>query len=260
MITYDHEPKVSPRNIDLVKFSYDENHNNIVPYYISDNIIVLDNVLSSSECTQFINFIDATPARINSLRKQIAGNSTIFSNLIRKRCYKFIPMDVECNCDSSVVSNWYFTHINTCWRFVRCLAGSDLPKHSDPRYVRGVDNVSIYTIMIYLTCNNDGCLIFDNGLSFNPIPGRMVVFDNRLLHMARPNLSDKYFIRSELMYTRCKNIETATDKLAFTLYNLATSLNTTNPEKASNLEKEAFSLSSVLQSLCLGSGTVIIDK
>ena len=148
-------------------------------------------------------------------------------------------------------SYWDYDKINLCWRFVKCYPGNAMSKHYDARHVINVDDISLFTVMIYLSSNTDGALEFANGTIINPRPGRMVIFDHGLLHAGNTNTDDKYFIRSELMYTRSKPIETYTDKQALYIYHEALKLNSMDPQRAAEMEKEAFRLSPVLELLHL---------
>ena len=107
--------------------------------------------------------------------------------------------------------------------------------------------------MIYLS-ENDGYLKFNSPTSptFEPIypkAGRLVIFDQSLVHEALQNTQDKYYIRSEIMYKRSKPLETKTDIEAMNLYNKAISSYTLNPTESIYLESLAFQKSPLLESI-----------
>jgi hypothetical protein len=147
---------------------------------------------------------------------------------------------------------WNSPIINDCWRMTRCSPGSSLASHLDGRYVKSVDHKSIYTIMIYLSNNDDGELIFKDEGSIYPKSGRVVIFNQDILHSGAYNSQTKYFIRSEIMYTRSKLIESDNDVKGYDLYCDAIKNHFINPSIALNLEQQAFALSPLLEQEILG--------
>lgn len=255
MITYDPEPKQSTRNFDLMSID-DEVRPTLSLAH--NNIMIIDNVLSVNECKYLRDFIDGEQGDDLKTKKRVVGNCESLSEIVEQRCTKFIPKSVYYKLDDDSVKDhrddtnyWNYDKINSCWRFVECYSGNKMPKHYDARHVINADNVSLFAVMIYLSSNTDGTLEFANGTIVQPQPGRMVIFDHELLHTGNTTTSQKYYIRSELMYTRSRPIETDTDKQALFIYNEALKLNSMDPERAAALEKEAFRLSPTLESLHL---------
>jgi hypothetical protein len=73
----------------------------------------------------------------------------------------FIAPEKAGNLEEPFVSedNFIASHINPCWRFVKNLPSSSLPFHFDAKYIKSVDCISKYTVMVYLSdCFVDGQL------------------------------------------------------------------------------------------------------
>ncbi len=248
MSTYDTEIKVST-NPEEVFFNFNfTNQINFANTSVSDDIIIIDDVLSEDECDEIKKLVDVVPP--SGFKSKICIKFTELSNLILTRCKNIILQEVFVK-DSTTSSNlWSLKEINPNWRIVKCNPGAKLSQHYDGVYVKSVDEKSIYTIMIYLE-NSDGNLKFLKS-QIKPQKGRLVVFNQKLLHEGMINTETKYFIRSEIMYERETKIETSNDKKAMELYVLGYELNKlAETEKAEKLEKEAFELSPMLERLVL---------
>jgi len=232
MLTFDPEPKTSTNYVNYIFNSI------ITPtiFYKDDNILVLDNVLSDSECNDIINFKDNT-------KYKICINFNDLSNIIDIRCESILQYIYNYQ------NNWYYKNINPNWRLVESHKNRKLSKHFDGVNVISVDEKSIYTIMIYLK-DSDGDLKFNDTLQFTPKCGRVVIFNQSLLHEGLENKNHiKYFIRSELIFTRNISIESFNDKLAMELYTYA-KLNP-HSEESKLLEEKAFELSELLENIIL---------
>jgi hypothetical protein len=242
MLTNDPEQKESNNNINY-EFNTETNPQ---IFYNKDDILVLDNVLSNVECNSIIKFMD-------DKKNKVCLNFNDLSQIIEKRCSSLLPMhifqyDEYLSKDTTHNNNnqyWSYSSINPNWRLVRCNINSKLSKHFDASYVKSVDYKSIYTIMIYLK-DSDGDLKFNDNLQFTPKCGRVILFNQSLLHEGLININEiKYFIRSELMFTRDISIETENDLIAMKIYNQA------KESKCKLLEDRAFELSSLLERMIL---------
>ena len=232
MLTFDPEPKIS------TNYVYYTFNSIITPniFYKDNNILVLDNVLTDIECNDIINFKDPT-------KYKICINFNDLSNIIENRCESFLQNIYNYQ------NNWCYKNINPNWRLVEAPKNRTLSKHFDGVNVISVDEKSIYTIMIYLK-DSDGDLKFNNNLHFTPKCGRVVIFNQALLHEGLKNNNHiKYFIRSELMFTRTISIETFNDKLAMEIYTHARK--EPHTEKSRLLEEKAFELSELLENIIL---------
>ena len=259
MDTYDPEQKETDfRDMDDILLTSNVGNDEHTIYLKSPDIIVIDNVLSLDECDIIKQKIDECPnARRSKYKKKIISKCDRLSKIIQKRCHKYIDECVYKNYDfqgkhTEDANYWVKPYINPSWRFTRCQKKSNLGTHFDGIYVKSIDHCSLYTMMIYLTDNEDGELFFiDQNLKVKPKPGRVVIFNLNLLHSGLINTTIKYFMRSEIMYHRKLPIETLNDQKAMMLYVEAQSQNYTNPERAHNLEARAFKLSPLLEDVIL---------
>jgi hypothetical protein len=107
--------------------------------------------------------------------------------------------------------------------------------------------------MIYLGPSDEGgnLKFLSLHLEIVPKPGRLVVFDQSLLHEGLRTPAVKYFARTELVYQRSRPVETAADRQATELYQEACRINYAEPERAAVLEARAFELSPLLRELLL---------
>jgi hypothetical protein len=219
-------------------------------------IIIIDSVFTEEECADIKSIIDCQES-VN-IRTKLCLKFPQLSQIIISRCDKFIPKNPyfedhylqslkHKNDHHNNDQYWNFSEINPNWRLVKCNLGSKLTKHFDGVYVKSVDFKSIYTIMVYLN-DSDGDIKFDN-LQVQPKLGRVVIFNQKLLHEGLENTSGfKYFIRSELMYQREKSIEKPADTRAMELYTQASVLiKDGRREEAEILEAQAFELSPLLE-------------
>lgn len=248
MSTYDTEIKIS-KNLEEVTLDFQVKIiDDTIKVCNTDEIIIIDNVLSNKECDEIKKLVDNVPS--SGLKSKICIKFTELSNLILTRCKDNIIKKVFMEDFSTSSKIWSLKEINPNWRIVKCNPGAKLSAHYDGVYVKSVDEKSIYTIMIYLE-NSDGNLKFVD-FQVKPRKGRLVAFNQKLLHEGMINFNTKYFIRSEIMYERETKIETSKDKRAMELYMLGYELNKLGEtEKAEQLEKEAFELSPMLERLVL---------
>ena len=245
MNTIDPECKISNN---YIKLDMTDSVNPIVSY-IDKNMVVIDNVISEKEANYIIKYIDNNNGNHNNNRVKMNINCFELSDAIFNRCESMIPNNVYKYC--SLLDNdhynsqmyWTNPYINNSWRLVKCNPESFLSKHYDGVYVKSVDHKSIYTVMLYLN-DTDGDIKFGD-ISISPKMGRLVIFDQQLLHEGLINKQLKYFIRSEIMYTRMKSVENENHKSAMSKYKQAIL------ENSDELEKEAFELSPLLESLII---------
>ncbi|QKF94764.1 oxoglutarate/iron-dependent dioxygenase [Fadolivirus algeromassiliense] len=257
MESYDPEPKEAQLSSEITNISFDDNVEPKVAY-INKDIIVIDNVLTQHECLQIKSLIDNLSDKLSNGRKKACKKFNNLTDLIMKRCSEHIPSYVHTDYDVKISDHhnddynyWGMPTINDSWRLVKCEKGSSLSLHYDSTYVKSVDLKSFYTIMIYLSDNDDGPTHFKKyDLDVLSKQGRLVLFNQKLLHEGLPNYSsEKYFIRSEIMYRRSKSIASESDAEAIKIYNEAKKLYNFDPEKSLQLEKTAFSLSPILETL-----------
>jgi prolyl 4-hydroxylase len=190
----------------------------------------IDNILSPQECQNIIHHTEQTglfkPAMLNiGLGREIydpdARNSDRciiddinFAQTLFERIQDYVP---HIHKDSSGRS-WKAVALNERFRVLRYNEGHAFPWHGDGSYMRNTNELSFYTIMIYLN-SGDGVDFVGGATSFvrpgsdwcsdsnivhyNPKAGSVVVFDHKINHEGAKLLhGTKYAIRTDLMYRR----------------------------------------------------------
>ena len=102
--------------------------------------------------------------------------------------------------------------------------------------------------------SNDGHLIIKDHTNhtnhiIEPKEGRLVIFNQDLLHLAEKTTTYKYFIRTEIMCKRKFPIETEQDQRAIHFFNMATAHFYIDPQLSLEYEQKAFELSKTLQEM-----------
>lgn len=250
METYDPEPKITNNTFSLPLSNYNLE---IKIFHRSKGLVILDQVLTSDECHNIIKSVTFD----NKTRSKVRGSCPEFSTALYNRCHEYISKYVlKKDLDFKVYDHrddhhyWSNPYINSCWRIVKCLPGSSLSSHFDGRYIVSCDEASIYTLMIYLSDNEDGALSFPE-IEVVPKCGRVVIFNQNILHSGKVNTELKYFMRSEVIYHRSKKMATDADTRAVALYREAEQYHVSQPTYARELEKRAFELSPLLETMVL---------
>lgn len=215
--------------------------------YKNNKIVVVDNVLTQTECDQLREIFDAAVPSVSLTRTSSLSRVKkciqlpALTECVQSRIQEWIPGTVE-------KGNWEFVQMQEAWRFVSCAPGSKLQPHIDATFVKSLHSVSHFTVMLYLTDNEDGAISFEPSPNLDILPkrGRVVLFHQSLYHCGKVNTHPKFFLRNELMYTPvapelCNY--TKADYEALELYQKAT----TDEEVEC-----AFQLSPKLESLALG--------
>jgi len=251
MTTFDKEPKKTTSNI---KLCFSDNIC-IQPTiaHKSPGLLILDSVLTHQECKTISQIQTTLAPHSKKNRKKYVFNFNDLSKIIIKRCGKYIPISEYLPGSWEYKSNnkshhkyeldWKFSHINDCWRLVKCSSGSQIGMHLDSSYVQSVDCKSIYTIMVYLTDNFDGATQFNDNLSCSSRIGRVIIFNQNKVHFSKKNSHTKCFIRSEIMFRRSVETETPSDREAMNIYLKGQELN------KHEFEKMAFKISPKLENL-----------
>lgn len=224
MLSFDFEPKETVDTISTLPFEI----GNPKIIYSDKNIIIIDDFVK--KCKHVCDWIDSE-------------KENIYLEWSKYK-HKFAKQWESNMFERISPSN---TEINPCWRFVRLASGQHLSPHIDARYVQSVDRYSIYTIIIYLN-TTDGDLEID-GRRIQTKAGRIVIFNQDLVHQGMPHTGNKYFMRSEFMYIRTPKIETQADKEAIRLLREARNQYYKNPSISAELENQAFQLSPEIEKL-----------
>lgn len=236
-------------------------------------ILVLDNVLSPKECNEIIYFMNdySQMRQGNYNRKKLIINCEALSSLFLDRVNEYLPKVVTSQKGSKYRLGspeddpkhcWLLDTINPAWRMVKGALQSKLPRHFDGSYVKTIDYRSLYTVIVYLV-DSDGDTRFyrpttadytgTGAIDITPKQGRFVLFHQSIEHEGLINLAhEKYFMRSECMYSRGCPIATAQDKAAMEKYQQARDCFYTEVDRSERLEIEAFRISPMLEELILG--------
>lgn len=245
MLTKDSEPKYINDKVYVPFFS---NETKSMCVAQNTNYTLIDNVLSPSECLYLRNLSNTThfSRRKTQNRDKIIINSDSFTRIITERCQKYIPEYAHTDSDMEESYRYWDTpNINPNWRLVKCNPGSYMKPHLDSTLVESINKKSIFTIMVYLSNNNDGATLFGKDQIF-PKEGSVLIFNQNILHSGNINTKYKYFIRSEIIYNRETNIKNKKDLKAFEIYQQAQQ---TSGNKAKTLEETAFQMSPLLESM-----------
>jgi hypothetical protein len=249
MLTNDSELKNSNKILidDQIKNIFDNSYDKeyikefiIIP----EKIIVYDNIFTINENDSFVKLLEESGFTNygNPLRLKYIAHIPYLQKLLIKRINNIIPQYYN--------DSWIFTSINDCFRCVKCNYGSYLNTHFDSTTIKSINEQSKFTIMIYMSDNNDGSTYFeDYDLNVLPKKGRIIIFDQQLKHSGKINYTLKYLLRSELYYERKEKITNEEDKKAEQIYFEALSINYSNPTKAAYLEDCAFKLSPILEQM-----------
>jgi hypothetical protein len=285
MQTYDPEIKESDNYVTFPFLSRPEHDWQVrVALHDSPMILVVDNVLSPQECGEFLQFFDESSniRQGNYNRKKLIINCEALSQLFMQRVEQFLPKSINKgssgkweNCNESDLADpkkcWRLDTVNPAWRLVKGDPNSKLPRHFDGSFVKSVDYRSIYTVIVYLTdsdgdtrfyyrpSNNTSGTIMDSNrseskyLDVTPKQGRFVFFHQSIEHEGLVNHNDfKYFMRSEMMYSRQECVEQDSDREAMKKYQQARECFFTDADRSERFEIEAFRLSPTLEDLILG--------
>jgi hypothetical protein len=224
MLSFDFEPKETVDTISTLPFEI----GNPKTVYSDKNIIIIDDFVIN--CKHLCEWIDSEKENIH----------LEWSEYKHKFAKQWETNLFDCIAPPNTI-------VNPCWRFVRLASGQHLSPHVDARYVQSVDRYSIYTIIIYLNTTNGDLEI--NGKRIQTKAGRVVIFNQDLVHQGRPHSENKYFMRSEFMYIRTPKIETQKDKEANQLLREARNQYYNNPSLSVELENQAFQLSPEIEKL-----------
>lgn len=204
------------------------NMNPIISYKDND-IIVIDNFYTVEEAKRCRDYIDNI-AILNRRKKY-------YGNIIDKKLADII---FACINTKIYIENWYPSQVNNTIRCTKGEIGYYIGEHLDEPILFNVNEKSFYSVLLYLDDGKTGEIVFPEiKKSFFPRAGRLVVFNNSLLHYSTPAQYEKYFLHTELMFKRTEPIIETIDMIeAFTLYN--NSRNENDLVKRDIMEKEAF--------------------
>jgi len=180
----------------------------------ADQIFTIADFLSPSECDEYIalseglGYEDApiTTAAGFVMAKDIRDNLRVMcddfdlASRLYARLEPFMPPSRL---------NWDVCGLNERFRFYRYDVGQKFELHFDGAFERSLDEISMFTFMIYLNDDFTGGetnFYVSNGrlrVSVKPEKGKALVFWHRQLHEGAPVIKGrKYVLRTDVMYRR----------------------------------------------------------
>jgi len=228
------DPKTNVAFFDKIHNEQLEN-SNAVPHICNNDVIwTIDNFLTKLECDQIIQACENAKfddvSYRDSKRLLCFDKNGLLIQLIQKRLHNDAFIDrlnmrkwkVPYGFGSDRIE-WYKNtdKINECLRIHKYESSKGFEWHRDAQYTESSIVRSNYTLLIYLNDNfKNGETVFcannnvvhnglsvseelkfgnTNLLSIKPEIGMAVVFDQRLLHMAKSVIGTKYVLRTDLL-------------------------------------------------------------
>ena len=208
-------------------------------YFQNDDIVVIDDFYSKDDSNYCIDLIDKLPF-LTYYKMKYRGiiddkqlSSTIF-NLLQQYC---------------MINDWNAVSINHKWRYIKGDKGYFMTMHFDEHKFNSINEKTFYTVLLYLNDDDGGDIVFDDyKIGFKPKAGRLILFNQKLLHHSLPSNNQKYFLHSEVFFMRNKIIDNITDINAFQKFKIAQDLSCYEKEKELEI---AFMMSSELEKMVL---------
>lgn len=208
-------------------------------FYRDDDIIVIDNFYQPHESNDCIERINNMPF------------STYYNMKHRGYCDdKYLAKIIISSIGNLIdINGWEPVSVNNKFRFIKGDKGYYMSAHYDESKFLSINDKSFYSVLLYLNDDEGGDIVFnDKKISFKPKAGRLIIFNQKLLHQSLPSKNEKYFIHSEVMFRRTNDILNDSDYKAFEIYKEAQSL----PDKQRSEQEEiAFKMSAELERLVL---------
>ena len=172
-----------------------------------DDILLLRNVLSPSECKHFIQETESLgyqempeyPSEYRSNTRVIV-NDTDLAELIFNRIQAHTPQKLK--------GGWEMVDLNECFRFCKYTPGQHFSAHNDGAFIKSPSHKSRLTFMIYLNEGFQGGttrFLKGNDVVYQVVPetGMALVFPHQTFHDGEAVKSDvKYIMRSDVMYRK----------------------------------------------------------
>ena len=205
-----------------------------------ENILVIDNFYSSSKCKKIIQTLDNLEySSYSNMKKRGISVQKKLADLISSIVTKYLPYTLR--------SEWRLGEVNSKFRWLIGDKGYYMSQHCDENILNDINAKSFYSVLIYL--NNDlkgGDLVFPTlNLKIEQKAGRLIIFDQNLLHYSNSCSTQKYFLHSELFYQRIEEVKDEKSLEAFQLYIKSTE--TSNYKEKMNLIDKACELSKTFE-------------
>lgn len=184
--------------------------------------LIKENFLTDEECDGFIKFseeqgyVDA-PIQTRQgevMNKDYRDNDRyVWDN--RQVAQQMFPLlkDLVPQVVEGNGFKWEPCGLNERFRFYRYRGGQQFKPHMDGAFKRNEDEVSLITVLLYLSGDFEGGSTYLIGVNENvqPTKGMLLLFDHKILHAGLPVTSGtKYVLRTDVMYRKIK--EQTTDE------------------------------------------------
>ena len=178
--------------------------------FINDNVFVVHEFLSHSECDEYIQLAEAegfeeapiTTRKGPVMAKEIRNNERVMlddekrAKLLWSRVEAYVPQKIR---------SWNASGLNERLRFYRYDIGQQFDWHYDGRFRRDETEQSHLTFMVYLNDDFEGGETCFESTDVCPKRGMALVFTHQIIHRGAPVVNGrKYVLRSDVMYKHRK--------------------------------------------------------
>jgi len=176
---------------------------------------LLEELFTRQECEALINSAESIGFGGTSYKKEYRGNLRLITTdakltaAVCERMEPCVPKTVTMNREM-----WDFVGLNECWRLAKYYPGDRFQQHCDAVFKRSQDEMSMYTVNIYMNADFTGgnTRFYFSGKSvadyeIQPKPGLCLVFrqppgESYLHDGAEVTNGVKYLFRTDLMYRK----------------------------------------------------------
>jgi prolyl 4-hydroxylase len=174
---------------------------------LGTGIYTIDNVLSATECLQYIRLTEGTGYEAATITSY-GGQATLQPEVRNNDRVMLDDVSLAAEIWSRIVDvaprMWRGCQtigLNERFRYYRYVPGQQFRLHVDGAFRRDNGEESKLTLLLYLNDGFEGGETkFDDGISVGPKAGMALLFDHRLLHEGAPLKSGtKYVMRTDVM-------------------------------------------------------------
>lgn len=177
------------------------------------NVFSIANFWENEICNELIERAEATcifPKQEtsivqNSLQENIDSRNSFKIYIENEELANAIYFQIEEYLNLIDSENFYPYAIHQCFRIYKYLPGQEFKKHTDGAFVISEDNLSKYSLLIYLNDNFSGGETIFDGLKIKPSTGDALVFPHNLEHAGSVVIDGyKYVLRGNIMFKSMK--------------------------------------------------------
>jgi prolyl 4-hydroxylase len=179
---------------------------------LGDRIVTIEGLFSAAECDALVRLAEGvgfdvapvTTGRGFVLMPELRNNTRVILDDVPRAAALWARIGRFASAEERAL---HAVGLNERFRFYRYAPGQFFRWHRDGAFVRGADERSLFTAMVYL--NDDfegGSTDFDLGdeeIRVAPARGKVLLFDHGLRHQGAPVVrGHKYVLRTDVMYRR----------------------------------------------------------